>query len=198
MSQINDNSKRKTLNFKFIGHLNFKIWNLEFSHWAGGETGKHDRFRTYCRKVCGFKSRPAHQDLTFRNFPTDCRQTVRERHPELREGSKLVLNKKFFITPPALRLAQKWYMRTFSDSLEPMVPFPNWRCLFENIRTEIARLGGQNSPGFSFCPPAGEAVFWQRRGFFFGVGVPGQCRSRKYLFERTARIGDIINQSFPQ
>ena len=28
---------------------------------------------------------------------------------------------------------------------EPTKTFPNWRCLFENIRTELAGLGGRNS-----------------------------------------------------
>jgi len=31
--------------------------------------------------------------------------------------------------------------------------FPNWRCLFENIRTELAGLGGRNSP-HTPLPPA--------------------------------------------
>jgi len=26
---------------------------------------------------------------------------------------------------------------------EPMTSFPNWRCLFENIRTELSGLGGR-------------------------------------------------------
>lgn len=29
---------------------------------AGGETGKHVRFRAVCRKACGFNSRPAHKN----------------------------------------------------------------------------------------------------------------------------------------
>ena len=36
---------------------------------------------------------------------------------------------------------------------EPRLSFPNWRCLFENIRTELAGLGGRNSPQTPL-PPA--------------------------------------------
>jgi hypothetical protein len=35
--------------------------------------------------------------------------------------------------------------------------FPNWRCLFENIRTEIFGLGGRNSP-HTPLPPASSCL----------------------------------------
>src|SRR3989338_5170140 len=38
--------------------------------------------------------------------------------------------------------------------VRPMTSFPNWRCLFENIRTELSGLGRQNSPQPPpFLPP---------------------------------------------
>lgn len=35
----------------------------------GGEIGNRDRFRTYCRKACGFESLPRHKKSPEGDFP---------------------------------------------------------------------------------------------------------------------------------
>ena len=46
-------------------------WVAKFFCGAGGEIGRHARFRILCRKVCGFESRPAHHLEDDGVFNTD-------------------------------------------------------------------------------------------------------------------------------
>jgi len=70
-------------------------------------------------------------------------------NPLLRDRAlSLVLKKPW-------RVVQKWHSVSLCDTLAPAVSgeSENWRCLFENIRTELAGLGGRNSP-HTPLPPA--------------------------------------------